>query len=241
MKKIFAFFAFAAAVLSFTACGGDEATSKYRIATFSDDWDTWTYTYDAEGKVSKIVRGENDRVYEFNYSGTTVTIKYTKGGEQKHDIVMTLNENGYCTKFVDEYEDEFTYTYDANGFITSVKKFDDLKSNVTIENGNITKWSKFEGETVYEKIHTYGKEKNVSGIHNIYAEFGAGRFFRETGLFGKGTELLCTTNQWDYSQDPSQLNYEYDENGNIKQEIKSFPTKPDSKVENFYYTWETKK
>ncbi len=243
MKKFFAIAAlFAVAAFSLSSCGNDDPSSKYRIASFADDWDTWVYSYDDAGKLVSIVRGENDRVYEFQYKAPGVVIKYTKGGEAKNDITLTLNDNGLCTKFVDEYGDEFTYTYDANGYVTSVKKFDELKANVVIENGNIAKWSKFENGAEVWKVHTYGAADNVNGIHNIYAEFGAGRFLRETGLFGKGTAKLCTVNQWDKEGGtPSELNYEYDDNGNIVKEIKTFPNKPDSKAENYFYTWEENK
>ena len=250
MKKFFAIAAlFAVAAFSFTSCGGDEDTAKVRIKTYAyteekngvpEDWaDVWTYNYDEAGKLINITRGENDRTWDFTYSGNTVTIKYVKEGQDKGNIVMTLDAKGNCTKYVDEYGDEFNYTYDENGYIIQVKKFNDLKSDVVIENGNIKQWSKIEGETTYQKLHTYGAAKNVNNIRNIYAEFGAPRFMREAGFFGKGTAMLCTTNQWDYSQDPSQLDYEYDKDGNIAAEKKSFPTKENSKTEVNKYTWES--
>ena len=249
MKKFFAIAAlFAVAAFSFTSCEGDDETPQYRIKTYAyteakdgvqADWaDVWTYNYDENGKLVNITRGDNERTWDFTYSGNTVTIKYVKDGEQKNDIVLTLDANGNCTKYVDEYGDEFNYTYDEDGYVIQVKKFNDLKSNVVVENGNIVKWSKTENDVVSQKLHTYGAAKNVNGIRNIYAEFGAPRFMREAGFFGKGTAMLCTTNQWDYSEDPSQLDYEYDKDGNISAELKSFPTKANSKTEVNKYTWE---
>ena len=256
MKKFFAIAALVAvAAFIFTSCGGDDVNSKYRIKSLSyteaqggqvADWaDTWTYNYDAEGKLVNMTRGtgESARTYNFTYEGVNVTCVYHEPGWDA-TFHATLDENGRCVTFGDDW-DTFTFVYNEKGYLTQIKKGDEVKSNIVVDkDGNITKWSKFsDGKEVF-KMHTYGKEKNVGGIHSIFAEvYPLERQLAETGFFGKATTNLCISNQWDYSQNASELNYEFDEvSGNVSAELKNFPTDPDyTTTEIFKYTWEERK
>ena len=66
MKKIFGILAAVAMVAACnTSCSksddngggnGGGNTANVRIATWADDWDTYAYTFDAEGKVIKVSR-----------------------------------------------------------------------------------------------------------------------------------------------------------------------------------------
>ena len=256
MKKFFAIAAlFAVAAISLTSCGGDDPLSKYRIKSVAyteekdavaADWeDKWTYNYDKEGKLVNMTRGagQDARTYDFTYEGTSVKMDYVEPG-WTCSFTLTLDENGRCVSMADDW-DTFTFVYDANGYLTQIKKGDEVKSNITVDkDGNITKWSKFDNGQEKFKMHTYGKEKNVGGIHNIYAEvYPLERQLAETGLFGKATTNLCISNQWDYSQNASELNYEFDEEtGFVSAERKNFPTDPDyTTIEIYKYTWEERK
>ena len=256
MKKFFAIAAlFAVAAISLTSCGGDDPLSKYRIKSVAyteekdavaADWeDKWTYNYDKEGKLVNMTRGagQDARTYDFTYEGTSVKMDYVEPG-WTCSFTLTLDENGRCVSMADDW-DTFTFVYDANGYLTQIKKGDEVKSNITVDkDGNITKWSKFDNGQEKFKMHTYGKEKNVGGIHNIYAEvYPLERQLAETGLFGKATTNLCISNQWDYSQNASELNYEFDEEtGVVSAERKNFPTDPDyTTIEIHKYTWEERK
>ncbi len=258
MKKIFGWMLIASMAFGIVACSDDEtpatnnngnteqggnepAQPTYRITSWADDWDSYKYSYNAEGKVVGVNRNEGERVWEVVYEGNTVRINYlTDPADEEKFYTITLGENGYAASFADCW-DTFTYTYDANGYCTQIKKNGEVDSNIVIEDGCLLKWSKFDdrdGDGTAEecwKIHTYGTEKNVAGIRNIYAERGAGRWIQEMGFFGKATAYLCTGNKWDYNDgQESPLNYELDENGCVTHELKGW----DGEVENFYYTWE---
>ena len=156
MKKFFAIAAlFAVAAISLTSCGGDDPLSKYRIKSVAyteekdavaADWeDKWTYNYDKEGKLVNMTRGagQDARTYDFTYEGTSVKMDYVEPG-WTCSFTLTLDENGRCVSMADDW-DTFTFVYDANGYLTQIKKGDEVKSNITVDkDGNITKWSKFD-------------------------------------------------------------------------------------------------
>ena len=255
MKKFFAIAVLVAvATFTFTSCGSDDPMSKYRIKSLSyteaeggveADWaDTWTYNYDTEGKLVNMTRGTGDdaRTYDFTYEGLNVTVAYYEPGWET-TFNATLDENGRCVTLIDEWS-TYTFVYDAKGYLTQIKENDNVKSNIVVDkDGNITKWSKFKDGVEVFKLHTYGKEKNAGAIHNIFAEvYPLERQLAETGLFGKATANLCISNQWDYSQNASELKYEFDEvTGFVSAENKDFPTDPEyTTTEIFKYTWEAK-
>ena len=210
MKKIFGILA---AVAMVAAC--NTSCSK------SDD--------NGGGKVS---RNNGEREWDFTYTGDKIEATGYSA------FTITLGANGYASEYKDEW-DTFTYTYDNNGYVTQVKKNGEVCANAVIEDGCITKWSKFEDRNedgVAEecwKEHIYSNMKNVAGIHNIYVEKGAGRWLQELGFFGKPTKYLCESNGWDYSDTPSTLTYEFDEKNCVTKEIKSAA----DYVENYFYSW----
>lgn len=202
----------------------------YRVATFSDDWDTWHYEYNDNGTVKRIYRlyeGNLDREWLFAYEGNKVTVT----GKNNYD--MTLNEQGYVATFVDG-SNTFEYTYNEDGYMTQVEKNGNISSNIVIENGDIMKWSKFSDGVEQFKLHTYSAIPNVGGAHCIYAESnGPSRWLVESGLFGKASAHCHTSNNWDYSGTSSTFTFEYDDNNCIKKESKDY----DGYVENFFYTY----
>lgn len=100
---------------------------------------------------------------------------------------MTLNDQGYVATFVDG-SNTYEYTYDENGYMTKAEKNGNIASNITIENGNITQWTRFSDGVEQFKVQTYSAVPNVGGAHCIYAEgSGLSRWLVETGLFGKAS------------------------------------------------------
>ena len=244
MKKIFGILAIAAMAVSFnTACsknennggngGGGEETVKVRLVGWADDWDSYVYEYDAEGKVVKASRNDGEREWNFSYNGNVIT------ATGYSEFTITLGTNGYASEYKDEW-DTFTYTYDSEGYVKQIKKNGEVCANAVVEDGCILKWSKFEDRdedgTAEEcwKDHTYTSTKNLAGVYTIYVEKGASRWLQELGFFGKATKYLCSANGWDYSNSPSSLEYELDSKGCVIKEIK----KGADYEENYYYTWE---
>lgn len=242
MKKIFGILAVAAMAMAFnTSCsekednggnGGNGNGVNVRIASWADDWDKYVYTFDDAGKVVKADRNDGERVWNFAYNGNVVEVTGYSA------FTITIGANGYASEYKDEW-DTFTYTYNNEGYVTQIKKNGEVCSNVTVVDGCITKWSKFEDrdeDGVAEELwknHTYSSVKNVAGIHNIYAEKGAGRWLQELGFFGKPTKYLCESNGWDYSANPSALTYEFDDKGCVTKESKT----ASDYTENYFYTW----
>lgn len=248
MKKLFLMLAVCGLALN-TACDKNDdpktdpvnpnptpeepAGPKARLVSFnSGGWDTYVYTYDGEGKVVKIDRNNGERTWDVTYSGNTITMSGYS------EMTMTVGDNGYVSYLKDGYNDEFYYTYDANGYVASIKKFDELKGNTIIKDGNCTGWSRFKDGEEEFKIHTFLDTKNLAGIHTGYMEYGAGRWMVELGWFGKANANIVDTNQWaSYEGDDTKksfMSYEYDDNGFVTKETKTYG----GKDEVYTFTWE---
>jgi YD repeat-containing protein len=225
--------------------GNEPAEIKVRIASFteSDQDESWAdiykYTYNADGKVGKITRegldGAINREYAFAYSGNTITItRDDKEGDDPYTfLTITLGTHGYASTMADEW-DEYTYTYNADGYMTKIDRNGDLRSTITIVDDCISTWTRFQNDTWQTKDHTYTATDNVAKIYSIYSEqFGSGRWLMETGLFGKTSVKLCSGNKWQHSEIPSTLTYELDDNKCVTKEIKDY----DGWKEYYSYTW----
>lgn len=216
--------------------GGKDAKT-YRLVKYVDAYaGTFDYAYGADGKVSTITRVETydgetyNTVYSFNYKDAK-NLEIKEGDATKYTV--ELNDKGHATKFADQW-DTYIISYDANGHMTKVERDGGVFSEITWSNGNITKWTKKEGDGFVEKLHSYGTDKNVGKIHNIFSEkCGIPRWLMETGLGGAATDYLCTGNGWG---DPSLSSYEYEANddGYVTKEIK----KGADYEEVGLYTWE---
>ena len=219
------------AEISFTTTAHQK---QYRVATFADDWDKWYYEYNDDSKVKRVYRltgsGELDREWNFSCDGNTVSVT------GKNNYTITLNDKGFAETFVDG-KNTYKYTYDDDGYMTQVVKNGEVCSNIVVENGDIMKWSKFADGVEQWKLHTYGDKPNVAGVHCIYSEkCGASRWLVETGLFGKASNHLHTSNQWDYSSSASTFEFDFDDNSCVTAEHKI----GDGYTENYFYTYDVK-
>lgn len=250
-KTLLGLVAFAAILLVFTSCERKpkpETIYLPQIATFtaeySDGADQWTYHYDAEGKVTKVERfwvtAEGvapDKEWNFAY-GAKGDVTITGSG----NYTITFGENGYASTFTesgDGWAETYTYTYDALGYLVSVDRDGSHRSDVKIEDNNITYWTKpgEEEGSWLKKNHTYLTQDNVAGIRNIYCErAGASRWLQELGWFGKPTAKLCSTNQWENSDKGSVLTYLFDEHNWVTQETKIYGG-DEEYPEIYKYTW----
>ena len=102
MKKILGILAAVAMVAACnTSCSksddngggnGGGNTANVRIATWADDWDTYAYTFDAEGKVIKVSRNNGEREWDFTYSGDKIEATGYSA------FTITLGANGYASE-----------------------------------------------------------------------------------------------------------------------------------------------
>lgn len=244
MKKIFYLMLTAVAAVALFACkpdnGGNNEPAKktYRLVKYVDAYaGTFDYKYDKDGLLSSIDRvevsdGETyNSTYTFELETSTKTLKILENGEVKW--TAKLNENGLIT----EWNGYKTLTYDGRKLV-KVEEDGAVISEATWENGNITKWTRKDGETFKEKLHTYGTDVNKGNIRNIFVEdCGVPRWLAEAGFIGDGTAYLCTGNGWG---DASLSRYEYegDANGLVTKETKIGGSGEDEYKEEGIYTWE---
>lgn len=223
------------ATITFTTLDKPAEAKAYRVASFADMWDKWFYSYNEDGTPKRIYRtadnqpdGALDREWLFEYKGNTLNVT------GKNTWVMAIDENKHVSKLIDG-SNIYEYSYDADGYLTQVKKNAEVICEVVIENGNIAKWSKIKDGAQVWKLHTYTSALNVSGIHAITAEgIGASRWLVETGLFGKACRNLHATNGWDYSDKSSTFTFELDADGAVVKESKLYG----EELEEFFYTYE---
>jgi hypothetical protein len=254
MKKFYILTAVALAATLSLSCSNDDddnngsepAEIKVRIASFTasdqgGDWaDIYKYIYDADGKVTKITRedpaGEINREYAFAYAGSVITITLDKKDDSAPytAYTITLGTHGYASAMIDEWDEEYTYAYNADGYMTTIYRDGSLRSTITMTDNCISTWTRSESDVWQTKDHSYTAEDNVAKIHSIYSErFGSDRWLMETGLFGKASVKLCSGNKWQHSEIASILTYELDTNKCVTKETKSY----DGWDEYYSYTW----
>ena len=229
--------------LSFKTLEFPPTVTAYRILTLADDWDKWYYEYNVDGTVNRAYRlntdGSLDREWKFAYNGHEIS---TTG---KNEYKMTTNDKNLVVKFIPEAGKEYTYEYNAEGYMTKVSLNGSVISNIVIVDGNIIKWSKWTqaasdtAPVEHFKLHTYSTQSNPGGIHSIYSEqFGASRWLVETGLFGKSSKNCHLSSVWDYyegnAEKTSTYTFKVDTNANITQEMKLYG----SSLENYFFTYQ---
>jgi len=237
MKKFILLAVTAAMVFSFNSCSKDNGGQgsdpepqfkrEYRVTSFGDNWsdDPYTIAYNANGTVKSVTCGKEVR--EFNYYGTTLTIN--KGAIIEY--TMTLNEMGFATK-IQNADHTWDITYDANGFLILAKKDGTQCTNLGIENGNITYWTRYDSTNSYwrKKMATYTDTVNTGCVQTHWAEdLGVGRWVWEARLVGNTSVNELETSYWmnfgDVKAEKTAVfQYERDANGCITKEIKYYGT-----------------
>lgn len=246
MKKIlFLMLTAVAAVALMVSCKpektkgeGGKTEKTYRLVKYVDAWSgSFDYHYGTDGKISTIDRVEEwgNSTYRFDYKDDQkldIYEEYMESGELKSSLkyAVVLNAKGFATKFGSK-----TITYNDKGQMTKVEEDGNVISEATWDaNGNLTKWTRKDGDSFKNKLHSYGTDKNVGKIHNIFVEdCGIPRWLAEIGLAGVATEYLCTGNGW---EDPSNSSYEYEANddGYVTKETKIYGEDKEIGI----YTWE---
>lgn len=204
-------------------------------------FDTWTYTYDAQGRVTEVDRGSDSNHWTFAYADNKVTVN-RKDGKEVYEL--TLNSDGVCTSILDDvkesdwgaYKETATFEYDATLRPIKISKEGELRSVITLRDNCLVSWTKERDNR--KRTFTYNTTKNVGDLHAIYSEAidPPARWMYETGLFGKGPEYLPATSVWeDDPENGSTITCEVDANGYCTSEKKVFPG---GWTEYFVITWE---
>lgn len=234
MKKIFAFAAMAATLVSFASCnkggeenggkGGDETFVKeYRITSLDGN----EFKYDAQGRV--IYYGNEEESREFTYNGTKLTITNNYKGDKTTEYTATLDAAGRAIE-IKTTEHTWANTFDKNGYLVKVVKDGVERTNQTIEDGNIMAWGRWDGDNNFwrQKKATYLDKKNLGGVQTHWDEDAdMKRWMWEAGFMGNtSVNVLESCRWWNFGDEPAPktavYEYEYDANGCITKETKYY-------------------
>lgn len=261
MKKFF-YFVMAALTVFAVSCnkGGkvdpEPEGPQYRIKTLAycdgenlanhEDagwYDTWYYTYDAQGRVIDVDRKDGEhKHWTFAYENNKVT---ATRGDNKEIMVLTLNDKGVCTSILDDvkesewgpYQETAVFEYDATLRNTKITKEGELRSELTWRDNCLVNWTKTKSDN-RKRTFTYTITKNIGNLHAIYSEAvdPPARWLYEAGFFGNGPAYLPATSVWeDDPENASTISCTVDSNGYCVQEKKVFPG---GWTEFFVITWE---
>ncbi len=231
---------FRIATLAYTDNWWSEATTL-SVET-AEWWDTWYFTYDAQGRVIDVDRKQEDhpeRHWVFNYDGSTVTV--SQKSDNKVIMTLTLNDKGVCTALKDEWDETAVFEYDATLRNTKITKEGELRSELSWRDNCLVSWTKAK-ENNRLRTFTYANTPNKGDLHAIYSEAvdPPARWMYETGLFGHGPAYLPKTSVWDDDKENgSTITCAVDENGYCISETKTFPVdNGKTPTEIFKITWE---
>ena len=197
MKKIFLLLALFATV--FVACSDDDEkdkpagkeklVSKISVVENGHNYDI-LFTYDAQGRITKIVNNDPEGISTTTYTYETGKI-VAKEVENEYVITYLLNDKGLITSSTNEEGDKSSYTYDANEQLLNIKE-ETWETNITWQNGNVTKQSLKDNGQEYDTFeYTYSINEYkgnlgwfVGGINEIDA------FLMDYGYMGKRNKNL---------------------------------------------------
>ncbi|HML66012.1 MAG TPA: hypothetical protein PKC55_14370 [Dysgonomonas sp.] len=197
--------------LSFVACGDDDEdnnggggevkASKVKTLNYKDDsWEeTFTFTYQDDGKISKIVNSYEGGSEEIIFDWKTANKLTVTRGDKTY--LYDVNSSGYITKeYGETSKDYYTYEYDGNGFITKIQEFWDggseVKYTITINNGNVTKHARVRDGKDYEKTFEYATGVNTC---NIQQTNPVDSYWKtQAGLYGKASNKLVERLNYGY-------------------------------------------
>ncbi|NLI25058.1 MAG: hypothetical protein GX419_10170 [Bacteroidales bacterium] len=244
MKKMMYFFVIAGMLaITFTSCKkdkDDEDENKLEAALiktigveYTDGVETYRFVYDANKRIDTIYDYWNDEVdkilkYDYSVPGKLTIKNITSGSNYRS---YELNAQGMVSKEDWGGGEYAQYTYDANGFLTTVIEHwgdaDHLKYKADITNGNIIRHTTYDddGVTVKKiKEFFYTPGDNVFGIYQ--ASLIDNTFLPMGNLFGKpSAKLVQYLEYWDPRQNPivkgrTDITYEFDAKNRITKMIR---------------------
>lgn len=251
MKKNFYWLFIMACVslISFTSCDpkdpidDPDETKEMRIKTmtFEYDWGSgpgstsYAYTYDAQGRVTKVVETGEDWTEEFNLDWSQPGKVNLIREEANKNRTWILNAAGYVSKIENIWGDggDVIFEYDNNGLMSKIYEdygTPELKSLFTIIDGNITSFTR--GDRV--KNFTFSTGENIGKIYQVFNDTYITDWQAHTGLFGKACKNLNTKVQWSNSENFTAISFEFYDDGRVKKVIRS----GSDWYENYVYTYE---
>ncbi len=245
MKKYLKFFVVPViACVSFYACGGDDDNddpepekTEYRVKSvkfirnYEDmneanaEWDLWTYTYGADGKLTGMTYGGEDwtDTYTLTYTSGKITLART-GSDYSKTLDVDAKGNVIKAANMDKVGEDITFTYNSDGFMTRIFKVangsSEEKCEFTIINGNVTSFYKYKNDIQRFKNFVYASGENTG---NIYQAVNDSFFWGEwegllyAGIFGAPSKNLSTSVSWsDTPETVTNMSFEFETDGRVK-------------------------
>jgi YD repeat-containing protein len=181
------------------------------VSSIKIDDRVFTFTYDAQGRISQIKSTKG--TFAYSYSGNTVTINTTTGGDNMSTLILQTDAQGRmvsATAGTGEDKEDFTASYDANGYVKqttysyNLSGITTITSNCVWTDGNLTSiqeahtyTSNYGYNKSYSNTHTYVYEttpaKGNFDIASIMANRMVNEFVWAFGFLGKTSSTLLTS------------------------------------------------
>ena len=206
----------------------------------------YTFGYDEEGRLTRIAT-ENYNTgttsyTEFTYGSRMVTVKeeYEDGEEwDSHTVNIALDAEGRATGCEVSYGESCTFSYDTNGYISSISCYG--TDRLTVEEGELTGVQREEG---YDVAVTPGTVANNANIDLLY--FACFTDLLEhnqafyLGLTGERFKHLPgqIANADSADDGLTQFSYEVNEKGRVTSITKNFVDEGYSTTYDIYYEGE---
>lgn len=208
-----------------------------------DEYETWEFTYNAEGKLTKVDNywiEDFDKSYTYDYS-VAGKLSVTRTGNEP--TVYDLDDNGRITKEDWGGGEYVAYEYNADGYMVKVTEHwggaDHKKFDVEITNGNTVKHTRYDDDGVVNriKVFVYTPGDNVNNIDQANAVDS--RWKNVTQLYGKNSKKLV--DHLDYWGGPgdeantrtTSISYTFDATNRVE----SITRSGDGWQEDFEYTY----
>nr|WP_294898583.1 hypothetical protein [uncultured Pedobacter sp.] len=159
MKKIL-LLAFTASVM-LGACKKSDDTSKdetcTKVSSYTDLYEdsqntesvTWNVTYDSQGRISRIAESGGPST-NYTYTATSIKEEYNESGSV--DVTTyTINDKNQIVKKVEGTNDDVTYTYDTQGYLTEMNEGVE-KTTFKWQNGNMVEKEQFINDVSQRRI-----------------------------------------------------------------------------------------
>lgn len=190
--------------------GGSTARIHTRYSETAGDTSTFTYEYNMDGKLTKLVHskaGQEDYVQLYVYSAGRVEYLLPSASDTIRSTYF-LNSQGLADSSVSEFGESVTrFSYDANGYlirgVRSNMGHDFLAATYSIAGGNLVSIAN-DPPVNYTETYTYTDKVNTIGNENT-----------GQGWMGKQSVNLMATQHIEPSNYNSSFTYEFDSLGRV--------------------------
>lgn len=244
---------------------GNNLVKEIREVDEDGSYESWTFTYDANGYVTEVQSGEdgvNDIKVALTYGNSPSATRYDEKGNPTARFPFYVSSNGFLSKweFVDDKgnAEYVNYTYNSDGQIKTIAWGDkngiDETLTLTYQDGDIVKVvvTDDDGESeswdIFYSTATQQPILNTAGVmefdHSLGIDMDDASIIYCLGALGKGTKHLplTYTQRHDNSTKTVTNEWKLDSSGRVVQlTYKSLRKYSDgyeyTSTKNYYWKW----